>query len=60
MAARELVGDHPPHVVPVALVLATRVAEAGHEEIQRRGALAPTKEAHELLLGRRIAGRGFP
>ena len=29
-----------------ARVLAARVAQADHEQIERRGALAPTEEAH--------------
>jgi hypothetical protein len=44
--AGKLVDDHPAGVVPVAGVLATRVAEAHDEEIERRGAFAPTEEAH--------------
>ena len=46
VAPRELVDDHPAGVVPVARVLAAGVAEADDEQIQRRGALAPTEEAH--------------
>ena len=40
--ARELVDDHPADVVAVALVLAARVAEADDEQVERRGAFAPT------------------
>ena len=50
VAPRQLVDDHPPRVVPVARVLAARVAETDDEQVQRRGALAPTKEPH-LRLG---------
>jgi hypothetical protein len=32
--------------VPVARMLAARVAETDDEEIERRGAVAPTEEAH--------------
>ena len=43
---RELVDDHPADVVPVARMFAARVAETDDEEIERRGAVAPTEEAH--------------
>ena len=46
MTACELVDDHPAGVVAVAGVLAARVAQADDEEIERRGAFAPTEEAH--------------
>ena len=42
----ELVRDQPADVVPRARVLPPRVAQAGDEQIECRGALAPTKEAH--------------
>ena len=42
----ELVDDHPAGVVTVARVLAAGVAETDDEQIERRGALAPTEEAH--------------
>jgi hypothetical protein len=38
--------------VPGALVLAARIPEPGDEQIQRRGALAPTQKAHGLVLCR--------
>jgi hypothetical protein len=44
--ACQLVDDHPAGVVPVARVLAARIAETDDEEIERRGALPSTKEAH--------------
>ena len=43
---RQLVDDHPADVVPVVDVLAAGVAEADDEEIERRGALPSTEEAH--------------
>ena len=43
---RELVDDHPADVVPVALVTRAGVAEARDEQVERRGRLAPTEEAH--------------
>ena len=46
VAPRQLVDDQPADVVPVARVLAARVAEADDEKIERRGALPPTEEAH--------------
>ena len=48
---RQLVEHQPARVVTGPLVLAARVAEARDQQIQRRGALAPTEEAH-LALGR--------
>src|SRR5206468_4781311 len=50
--ARELLEHEPAGVVAGALVLAARVAEAHHEQVQRRGALASTEEAHGLAFGR--------
>ena len=44
---RELVEDEPAQVVARALVLATRVAETRDQQVERRGALAPTKKAHQ-------------
>ena len=45
--ARELVHDHVADVVAVALVLATRVAETDHQQVERRGTFAPTpRQAH--------------
>ena len=41
VTAGELVDDHPADVVPVARVLATRVAETDDQEIERRGATRP-------------------
>ena len=46
MTASQLVDDHPAGVVTVARVLAARIAETDDEKIQRRGAFAPTEEAH--------------
>src|SRR5581483_10589267 len=51
VAPGQLVDDHPADVVPVTFVLPARVAEADHEQVERRGALAPTEERHALLLG---------
>jgi hypothetical protein len=42
----KLVYDHPADVVAVTLVARARVAEACDEQLERRGRLAPTKEAH--------------
>jgi hypothetical protein len=39
---RELIDDHEADVVPVALVLAPRIAEADDQQVERRGAFAPT------------------
>src|SRR5581483_1594853 len=50
--ARELVDDHPPRVVPRTGVLAAGVAEPRDEQVERRGILAPTEEAHgDLAFG---------
>ena len=51
--ARELLDDHEADVVAVARVLAPRVAEPDDEQVERRGAFAPSPgQAHEeLLLG---------
>ena len=46
VAPRELVDDHPAGVVARGCVLAARVAETGDEQVERRGVLAPTEEAH--------------
>src|SRR6185295_7998261 len=63
MPARQLVEHEPAGVVAGPLVLASRIAEARDEQIQRRGALAPTEEAHLALVGallvRSPPGRGF-
>ena len=50
---RELLDDHVADVVAVARVLAARVAEPDDEQVERRGAFAPSPgQAHgELLLG---------
>jgi hypothetical protein len=48
--ARQLVEHEPAGVMASPLVLAARIAEAYDQQIQRRGALAPTEEAH-LVLG---------
>ena len=46
----ELVDDHPADVVPVARVLAARVAEADDEQVERRrGLLAALEEAHLVV-----------
>src|SRR5688572_20410931 len=50
MSARELIRHAPADVVARALVLPPRVAQAGHEQIECRGTLAPTEKTH-LLLG---------
>ncbi len=45
--ARELLDDHPAHVVAVAGVLATGIPEADDEQLERRGSVASTpREAH--------------
>ena len=49
VAPRELVEHEPARVVTRALVLAARVAEARDQQVQRRGLLAPTEEAHLFL-----------
>src|SRR5581483_190790 len=51
--SRELVDDQPSCVVTRTLVLSPRIAEPGDEEIERRGAVAPTREPHQpsTLLG---------
>src|SRR5687768_6801886 len=46
----QLVGDEEADVVPRARVLAPWIAEAGDEEVERRGVLAPTENA-QLALG---------
>jgi hypothetical protein len=46
VASRELVDDHPADVVTVRRVLSPGVAEADHEQVERRGVVAPTKEPH--------------
>src|SRR5215211_6811708 len=48
--ARQLVGDEPADVVPRPLVLVAGIAETGDKQVERRGLLAPTQQAH-LLLG---------
>ena len=45
VAARELVGNQPTHVVAGSLVFAARVAEPGHKQIECRGLLASTEQA---------------
>jgi hypothetical protein len=40
--ARHLIHNQPARVVPRVLVLAAGVAQASDEEIERRGAFAPT------------------
>src|SRR5919201_5527224 len=49
MPARELVQHEPAGVVARALVVAARVAQPRDEQIERRGPLAPTKQAHGAL-----------
>ena len=45
--ARELLDDHEADVVAVARVLAARVAEPDDEQVERRGAFAPSPgQAH--------------
>src|SRR4029453_13455558 len=51
------VHPQPARVVPRALVLPAGVAKAGDEQVQRRGALAPTEEAHLLPAGFFFGGR---
>ena len=56
MPASQLVRDHPADVVTGSCVLATRVPETCHEQVERRGGLAPTGKTHELALcGTRFA-----
>src|SRR5207249_3266007 len=54
--ACELVGDHPPDVVPRPLVLAAGIAEARDEQIERRSGLAATQQAHRRALAGSRAG----
>src|SRR4029453_10341327 len=50
---------HPPRVVPSPLLLAARVAEPHDEKVERRAAVAPTQEAHGLLLGSLLVAGGL-
>ena len=51
MTAGELLDDHVADVVAVPCVLAAGVAEPDHEQVERRGAFAPSPgQAHEALL----------
>src|SRR5262245_1577184 len=48
--ARELLEHHPARVVAVAGVLTAGIAEADDEQVERRGAFAPTpRQTHEWL-----------
>src|SRR6266516_879300 len=55
MPPRELFEDEPAGVVPRPLVPAPGIAEPRDQEIQRRGTIAPTEEAH-LFLARLLLG----
>ena len=46
VAAGELVAHHEADVVPRRGVLSPRIPEARDEQVERRGALAPTEEPH--------------
>src|SRR5439155_14892094 len=46
----ELLRNEPAHVVPCGGVLAPGIPETRDEQIERRGALAPTDQAHGLAL----------
>ena len=46
MAPGELLDDHPADVVTIAGVLATGIPETRDEQVERRGALAPTEQPH--------------
>ena len=59
MPAGELVDDHEADVVAVMFVLAARVSETDDEQVERRGALAPTEEGQGLLLWGVGVGAGF-
>src|SRR3954453_538686 len=43
----QLVRDHETHVVPGRRVLAPGITEPDHEKVERRGSIAPTKQAHD-------------
>ena len=59
MPPRELVDDEPANVVARVLVLAPWISEASDEQVERRGALAPTEESHDLAFGSTgLAGLG--
>src|SRR6185369_2119523 len=53
---RELVSDHEADVVPRRRVLTPGIAEPDDQEVERRGLLAPTEQAHGLALGSFFAG----
>jgi hypothetical protein len=43
---RQLVHDEPADVVARLLVFAARIPEPRDQQVERRGLLAPTEEAH--------------
>jgi hypothetical protein len=53
--ARKLLDDHPADVVPVSRVLAPGIAETYDEQVERRGAFAPTPGKTHLLGGAGLA-----
>src|ERR671918_569531 len=57
---RELVADHEADVVARPRVLAPGISQAGYQQVEGRGLLAPTKPPHRLLaLGRLLFAAGF-
>src|SRR5262249_11801597 len=52
VASRHLVEHEPAGVVAREFVLASRIAHARDQQIQRRAALAPTTKEAQLALGR--------
>src|SRR5919204_272957 len=56
VAASQLVEHEPAGVVSRALVPASGVSEPHDKEIQRRGPVAPTEDAHLALGGALLAG----
>src|SRR6266545_298484 len=56
MAPRQLLDDHPADVVAVTFVCAPGIAEPHDEQVERRGAFAPTpRQTQRLLLGAGLA-----
>ena len=54
-APRELVDHHPADVVPIPLVPRSGVAETSDEQVERRGRLASTEDAHGYSSGSELS-----